>query len=54
MLTRRRNVSLDTNLSVKALKKSIYRQSSSPFAPSGSNCLNFELPVERSPQSQSL
>ena len=26
----------------------------SPFAPSGSNCLNFKLPVESSPQSQPL
>ena len=26
----------------------------SPFAPSGSHCLNFKLPVESSPQSQPL
>ena len=26
----------------------------SPFAPSGFNCLNFKLPVERSPPAESL
>jgi hypothetical protein len=27
---------------------------SSPFAPSDSNCLNFKLPIESSPQAQPL
>jgi len=33
---------------------SVLQVSNSPFAPSGSSCLNFKLPVESSPQSQPL
>ena len=38
------------------LRKEILQNDSitSPFAPSDSNCLNFKLPIESSPQAQPL